>query len=154
MKSIFFLLFAIASFADCPFCDEETLERQKIAENSDAIALVDYKPITQGHLLLIPKRHVTNLENITDKEWLSLLQLLHDMHAISKKTFDIKDFLILQKNGPSVGQSVDHIHIHYIPRKKGSPWTLLWRFFIHGFFSANPQEMEETLLELQKNLSP
>lgn len=144
---IFLTLFCLPLvLLSCPFCDPTVLEKQAFYEDDYVIGLYDLKPVFEGHSLAIPKRHVERFEDLTETEMVHLFQLIKKIDLAAKKAFQTNDYMILQKNGVGAGQTVNHVHFHYIPRKQGEESTLYlqWRFFTHLF--SNPisdQEMKE-----------
>ena len=127
---ILFLFFPLFLWANCPFCNSDVLDQQSIYETEDIVVLYSYKPLLKGHILLVPKRHVTRFEDLTEKEAASLFQITKKIHRSVSKLYQTQDYILLQKNGKSVGQTVDHVHMHYIPRKKEkSAYAFLCNFF-------------------------
>lgn len=116
----------------CPFCDPKVLEGQSFYEDDLAIALYTHRPIYPGHCLIIPKRHVLRFEELTEAEASQMMQLIKKVDVAAQKVFGTSAYLLLQKNGYEAGQSVPHVHFHYIPRKAGddSPLALLWHMYI------------------------
>lgn len=130
----------------CPFCDRKVIEYQKYFEDDKVIGLCTYKPVSKGHCLIIPKRHVERFENLTDDEVLSLSTLIKKTQIAAEKIINTDSYLILQKNGKSVGQSVPHLHFHYIPRNADEKFlfTFFLRLAINPFTSKlSPNEMKE-----------
>lgn len=105
--------------SDCPFCDKTVLDSQKFYEDDLVIALWNYKPILPGHSLIIPKRHIERFELLTDEEALRITQVTKKIHAASTQLFNASAYLIYQKNGRELFQTVPHIHFHYLPRQLG-----------------------------------
>lgn len=101
----------------CPFCHQEILESQKFYEDSAVIALGTHKPVVPGHCLIIPKRHIERFEFLEKEELLQIQEAINTIHLATKERFG-SSYLLLQKNGREVGQSVAHVHVHYIPRQK------------------------------------
>lgn len=116
----------------CAFCDAQVIERQKFYEDEVAIALCTYQPTVPGHCLIIPKRHVQRFDQLTDEEAIHINQLVKKIDRAVSQTFQTSAYLLLQKNGGEVGQTVPHLHIHYIPKKKGDYALLsfMWKFFL------------------------
>ncbi len=100
----------------CPFCDPIILQKQKFYEDESTVALCSYKPIVPSHFLVIPKRHVERLEELKPKEILKIHEVIQKVHLASKKVFHTTSYLVHQKNGKEVGQSVPHVHFHVIGR--------------------------------------
>ena len=101
----------------CPFC---TLDEGRIlARNDLAIATPDGFPVSPGHTLIIPKRHVASWFDTTAEEQRAVIALLGEM----KKHLDAErapaGYNIGINDGPAAGQTVRHLHLHLIPRYDG-----------------------------------
>jgi histidine triad (HIT) family protein len=115
--------------AHCAFCDSVVLNRQKFYEDDLVLALCTHKPILPGHCLIVSKRHVERFEMLTDEEIQRIGQVIKKVDQAVRKVLGTSSYLLLQKNGPEVGQSVPHMHIHYVPRQAGdtSPIQFLFK---------------------------
>ncbi len=104
---------------DCVFCSPE-VTGCRVAEHGLVIAIKDIFPVSEGHLLIIPKRHVDNYFEMTSQERLDadtlLIQLRNKMLADDPS---IKGFNAGTNTGLVAGQTVMHAHIHLIPRREG-----------------------------------
>lgn len=118
----------------CAFCDPEVLNRQKFYEDDLVLALFTHKPMLSGHCLIIPKRHVERFEMLSDEEMVQIGRVIKNVHQAATKVFKTSSYLVLQKNGLEVGQTVPHVHFHYIPRESGDDSTLK---FLVKMFTAN-----------------
>ena len=140
----------------CPFCSTSILNYQKFYEDDLALALYTHKPMLPGHCLIIPKRHVERFEMISDAESAQIFQTIKKVDQAVKKVFGTSAYLILQKNGHEVGQTVPHVHFHYIPRKLNDDSII---GFLFRMFLANakrpipPSEMNEVVEALQKAMN-
>ena len=112
---------------ECPFC---TMDRIRVfMENDLAVAILDAYPVTPGHTLIIPKRHVVSFFETTMEERSALFDLLDGVRERllnRRPPFDNRDrsfvpdgFNIGINDGAAAGQSVFHLHIHLIPRYAG-----------------------------------
>lgn len=140
----------------CPFCDPLIIERQKFYEDDLVIALVTHKPILPGHILIIPKNHTERLEFLSDDEVLHVYKTIQKVHKVVSKVFGTSSYLILQKNGIEAGQTVPHVHFHYIPRKTGDTSSLkfLFHFYISSFKRPlNEDEMKPIIEKLKFAIS-
>ena len=108
---------------DCIFCKiiQGELPCFKVYEDDKVLAFEDISPISQGHTLIIPKRHYQDLYEIPPED-------LTAIHLASKKVIKaISDALnptgvaCVQLNGRGANQVVLHYHLHLIPRLAGSP---------------------------------
>lgn len=103
---------------DCLFCSIETA--RIIAENDLAYAIRDGFPVTEGHTLVIPKRHVEDYFGLSEEEVLAsnalLLKIRQDIQVSDKS---VMGFNIGMNAGEVAGQTIFHCHTHLIPRRQG-----------------------------------
>ena len=101
----------------CPFC---TLPQERIIDSNDlALVIRDGYPVSTGHTLIIPKRHIGSWFEITPEEQSAMLDLLGRAKAVLGEEFKPDGYNIGINDGPTAGQTVPHLHIHLIPRYKG-----------------------------------
>lgn len=101
----------------CPFC---TLPSERIrGENEHAVWILDGYPVSLGHSLVIPKRHVGSFFECTVEERSALLALLDDAKSSADVELLPDGFNIGINDGAAAGQTVPHLHIHLIPRYQG-----------------------------------
>ena len=102
---------------ECPFCIPD--EARIIARCKCAIAIRDRFPVSEGHTLIIPYSHVGSIFDLFVEEqreiWGFVGQVRH--HLARELTIDA--FNIGINDGKNAGQTVDHAHIHVIPRRPG-----------------------------------
>ena len=84
-----------------------------------ALALRDAFPISEGHTLVVPRRHVASLFDLTPEEQTELWQLVAHVRAELVDKFHPDAFNIGINDGEAAGQTVPHAHIHVIPRYHG-----------------------------------
>lgn len=102
---------------DCVFCD---INKEKIIyETSCWFAMFDEYPVNQGHVLLIPKRHVESVFELNEEEKTTLVDSIKDIESLLIRFFDIDGFNIGINQGKAAGQTINHLHIHIIPRYDG-----------------------------------
>ena len=102
----------------CLFCSLPT-GREIIAESATAYAIFDKFPVSKGHALVIPTRHVSNYFDLTLQEQMDCLILLNEVKAILQKQFNPDGFNVGINIHAAAGQTVPHAHIHLIPRYQG-----------------------------------
>ena len=95
------------------------LNKDKILENEFAFAIYDGFQVSKGHSLVIPKRVVSSVFDLDDDEYNLIFILLRDVKKILLEKFKPDGFNIGINNGTVAGQTIDHAHIHIIPRYKG-----------------------------------
>jgi len=101
----------------CPFCGMDS--SGFILSNSHAIAIYDGFPVSPGHCLIIPKRHIASFFDATKAEQSALFDLVSKMQEILKNDRNPDGFNIGINVGEAAGQTVMHLHIHLIPRYAG-----------------------------------
>ena len=103
---------------NCPFCKAET-EREIIASTSLSVAFFDGFPVSPGHALIIPRRHVASFFDLTYKEQQDLLNLADRVKRIVEERYHPDGYNIGINVGEAAGQSIFHVHMHLIPRYQG-----------------------------------
>lgn len=101
----------------CPFC-QLTSERIR-GSNEHAVWIRDGYPVSPGHSLIIPVRHVGSFFELSPIERSGLLELLDVAKAAAQSEFNPAGFNIGINDGPAAGQTVPHVHVHLIPRFLG-----------------------------------
>lgn len=98
----------------CRFC---TLPTERIVEeNEHGVWILDAHPVTPGHSLILPKRHVESLFDATPQERDALLVLLDTARAQVSKAHTPNGFNISIDEGPVASDAITHLHVHLIPR--------------------------------------
>jgi diadenosine tetraphosphate (Ap4A) HIT family hydrolase len=87
--------------------------------NGHAIAFRDAFPVTPGHTLVIPMRHVPSFFDTTSEERISMFALLEAAKQQVQSEFAPDGYNIGINDGAAAGQTVGHLHIHLIPRYTG-----------------------------------
>ncbi|RKZ99733.1 MAG: HIT family protein [Gammaproteobacteria bacterium] len=102
---------------ECPFC--HTSLDEYVIETSLTYAKRDLYPVSRGHTLIIPKRHIATFFEATEQEREELINALETAKRSLQKKFNPDGFNIGINEGAASGQTVMHLHIHLIPRYKG-----------------------------------
>lgn len=101
----------------CIFC---TLALDKIVlENEFSLATFDKYPVNLGHMLIVPKRHIATIFAATEEESLALYNMVKEVHDYLNKEYRPDGFNFGINQGVVAGQTIDHLHIHIIPRYLG-----------------------------------
>lgn len=103
---------------DCPFCNPD-FDRELIVESPNAYAIYDKFPVNEGHSLIIPKRHCEDYFDLTFEEQTECVFMLNKVKEIVSKRFKPDGFNVGINVGEKAGQTVNHVHIHLIPRYDG-----------------------------------
>ncbi len=104
---------------DCIFC--RWVRRGRALETFGTMAaFADGYPVTEGHLLIVPRRHISDGFAMTDQEFLDSTALIRKLsRQIQKNDASVSGFNIGMNIGAAAGQTVWHAHIHLIPRRHG-----------------------------------
>ncbi|KAB5542412.1 HIT-like domain-containing protein [Coniochaeta sp. 2T2.1] len=100
--------------AACIFCKiiKGEIPCFKLFESEKTLAFLDINPLSRGHALVIPKFHGEKLTDIPDED---LSEILPIAKRLVKATGAV-EYNILQNNGPTAHQVVEHVHFHMIPK--------------------------------------
>jgi diadenosine tetraphosphate (Ap4A) HIT family hydrolase len=100
---------------ECPFCKVG----RPILESELAYAIYDLSPVTPGHMLLIPRRHIPDWFETTSEERHALLDLAQRARDLLWRERQPDGFNLGVNVGEAAGQTVGHVHLHLIPRYRG-----------------------------------
>ena len=100
---------------DCPFCQIT----EAVLNNDLAYARYDKYPVNEGHLLIIPYRHVSDYFELTKEEQDAMQRLLLEGKELLSEQYEPDGFNVGINIGEAAGQTVWHVHMHLIPRYKG-----------------------------------
>jgi diadenosine tetraphosphate (Ap4A) HIT family hydrolase len=105
--------------AICLFC-YGNIKDGLVAEQNSVIAIKDRYPVSDGHLLIVPRRHVENYFSMNEIEIEDMTVLIRKLKdRITAKDPYVNGFNIGTNIGESAGQTIFHAHIHLIPRRTG-----------------------------------
>jgi diadenosine tetraphosphate (Ap4A) HIT family hydrolase len=105
------------SNSTCPFC---SLPESRIVEhNAFALWMYDGFPVSPGHSLIIPRRHVESFFYISGEEQQAMLELLDRAKSTVDRERHPSGYNIGINDGRAAGQTVPHLHLHLIPRYEG-----------------------------------
>jgi diadenosine tetraphosphate (Ap4A) HIT family hydrolase len=104
---------------DCPFCLRIATRDGVLAENELAVAIRDLYPVSEGHTLVVPRRHESDYFKLTEEEQIAILRLVREQERRLREELSPAAFNMGLNSGPAAGQTVPHAHIHLIPRYEG-----------------------------------
>lgn len=107
--------------AECVFCKiiKGEIPSYKAYEDNDTLAFLDIGPVSPGHTLVIPKKHFTNMEEISEEELCNVMKIVKKVGLAIKDGLGVKGYNIALNNDLVAGQAVPHIHFHIMPRQEG-----------------------------------
>ncbi len=113
----------------CVFCDiiAKKAPAHIVYEDDDLIAILDKHPITDGHTLLLTKRHYERFGEIPQAEVVKLFAKVQELNERIMRKMSAQGSHISINDGKAAHQLVPHIHVHIIPRKAGDEVTFTAR---------------------------
>ena len=101
----------------CPFCHPE--DRPVVLRNDLALAFHDKYPVSPGHLLIIPIRHVASWFDATTEEKQAIDELVDQGKDLLDREYQPDGYNLGVNVGAAAGQTIFHLHVHLIPRFAG-----------------------------------
>lgn len=103
----------------CSFCETSAeIKKRVIGENDLAYAFLTQTPITHGHFLVVPKKCVATFGELNEKEIYAIFSLMESLKQVFGEKNAYTEFNHAWNQGENAGQTVDHFHLHVVPRTK------------------------------------
>jgi len=114
--------------SDCIYCKIMAGEIPAYCIYEDDLfkVILDLYPSAVGHALIIPKEHAANLYELGEKQAQALMPLAKKIAIALKELLNCDGMNILQNNGEVSGQTINHYHMHLIPRYKDDGISIEW----------------------------
>ncbi|VVB76710.1 HIT domain protein [uncultured archaeon] len=103
------------------FCSPE-LAKEIFLETRHFVAIPDIRPILPGHSLIVPKRHVLGMPDLTDDELVDLGVILRRLVPELLKMYKTDSYHLSVNSGRHSGMSIPHLHMHVVPRSAGDTY--------------------------------
>ena len=114
--------------ANCVFC--QIIAGQvpcfKLLEDDITIAFMDIYPANDGHCLVVSKEHCPTVFDISDEAFAAVSRTTSKIARAVSQALSPVGLNLVQANGPGAQQSVQHFHVHVLPRKTGDGLRLNW----------------------------
>lgn len=132
---------------DCIFCKiaNGEIPSGTLYEDEDFRVILDLGPATKGHALILPKEHADNLCELPEEAAAKVLVLAKKMAIKMRETLQCDGLNLIQNNGAAAGQTVNHFHLHLIPRYENDGQEINW---VPG--EATQEELEEIKNQITK----
>ena len=128
---------------DCLFCKiiEGSIPSKTIYEDELVKVFLDINPNTNGHCLIIPKKHIVTVKEVDSILTTHILEVEKKIYDLLKEKLNIKGLTIVQNN--ELGQDVKHYHVHLIPRYEDDNWKM-------NFNQESLEDTDEVYQEIMK----
>ena len=132
--------------SDCIFCKiiAGKIPSKKIFEDSKVIGILDINPISEGHTLVIPKKHYETIDGVPDGEMGAIFGAVKKVVLKLRAKLEPDGFNVIQNNNEAAGQAIPHFHIHVIPRKEGDDL-----FALNPGQPASDEQLDELVQKLE-----
>jgi histidine triad (HIT) family protein len=102
----------------CVFCDivHGTAPASLVYQDDTVIAFMDIQPITQGHMLVVPREHAVLMTDINEPAAMRSFKIARRLAAVARHTLGASGINLIVMDGEAAYQDVPHFHIHVIPR--------------------------------------
>jgi histidine triad (HIT) family protein len=106
---------------NCVFCKiaRKEADASIVYEDADVMAFMDIRPVSEGHALIIPKKHYVDIFDVSEELLGATHKVTKKIAAAVKKATKADGISIVQQNGKAAGQEIFHLHVHVIPRFEG-----------------------------------
>ncbi len=127
---------------DCLFCKiaNKEIPTHVVYESADATAVLDVNPRAPGHVMVLPKVHAANILELPDEKMEGVFKAVKETTDLLDKKLKPDGFTIGINHGKVSGQTVEHLHIHVIPRWNGDGGGS-----IHSVVDNRPKESLEEI---------
>ncbi|MBQ7200430.1 MAG: HIT family protein [Eubacterium sp.] len=114
---------------NCIFCKiiAGEIPSATVYEDDDVKAILDVNPAARGHVIVLPKKHASDVFSIPDEDLSKAICVAKKIAIAVKEAYKCDGVNILQNNGEAAGQTVFHLHIHVIPRFEGDTISVKWK---------------------------
>ncbi|MHA1883520.1 MAG: HIT family protein [Promethearchaeota archaeon] len=105
---------------DCIFCavrdNDERVETLKVYEDDLCFIVLNLYPYNPAHLLIVTQRHITKFLELTKEEMLHISRVIQGVQMLINYLYNPKGYNIGLNQGRDAGGSIDHLHVHIVPR--------------------------------------
>ena len=133
----------------CIFCRiaRGEVPSHSVYEDESTLAFLDINPSAPGHTLIIPKAHVTRVEDLSEEDAEALFRALHTLVGGVQEAVEAPASSVGINNGPESGQEVPHVHIHIIPRTRGDRGGIM-----QGLVRTTGRPSGEAMLDIAERI--
>lgn len=132
---------------ECLFCKiiAGEIPSKAVYEDEDFKAILDVNPAARGHVIIIPKKHASNIYELEDEDAAKVFPIAKKIAFALQKTYGCDGVNVLQNNGEAAGQTVFHLHVHVVPRYYGDDVQIMWE-------PGDTPDLDKVANEIKKNI--
>jgi diadenosine tetraphosphate (Ap4A) HIT family hydrolase len=139
---------ALSDLAGCVFCDivAGREEASFVHEDEHVVAFMDIRPITEGHVLIVPRVHAASLEDLDEDLGARVFRIGHLLaRALRRSGLPCEGVNMFLADGAAAFQEVFHVHLHVIPRTVGDGFVInaRWRRQDRGELDAAAAQVRQ-----------
>lgn len=115
--------------AQCPFCEiseRSGADSREVYRDEHVVAFFPTEPAAPGHTLVVPRKHVPDIWSLDAATAAQLAKAVLGVAVAIKRALDPQGLNIIQSNGQAATQTVDHLHVHLVPRWEGDGMGRIW----------------------------
>jgi histidine triad (HIT) family protein len=129
----------------CIFCDiiDHKIPSSVVYEDDQVLAILDISQVTRGHTIVMPKHHTPNVVEADDETVRTVFAAAAKVARLLKEKTGCAGLNLLNNCGEAAGQTVDHLHVHVIPRYGESDAIQV------AFNPSEPQDLAEVLASIK-----
>jgi len=131
----------------CELCKTNNEKYRVVLEDEFSFSLVNIEPMNDGHLMVLPKRHVERLSDLTPEESMSIMRMLYKLSGVLERVFPEPNMIALNM-GKNTSQ--DHIHFHILPTEIKGGFRGIYTTVLNRPFRTEAKK--EKLTEIANNI--
>ena len=138
---------------DCPLCQivNRRLPAVIISENDNVMAVLDLYPATPGHVLVLPRQHIENICTMPPKIGSQIMTMAITVVRGIQQQLKPAGLNLIQANGATAGQTINHFHLHLVPRYENDNVSLK---FGHGSTPTKINQLEQIAAKIKQGIIP
>ncbi|UCE44513.1 MAG: HIT family protein [Candidatus Bathyarchaeota archaeon] len=136
---------------DCIFCSiaKGIIPASTVYSDEETLAFMDIQPVNQGHILVIPKAHATQLSELNPETGGHMFKVaMKSAYAMRHSGIKCEGINLFLADGEAASQDVFHVHLHVIPRFRGDGFGL--KLGPNYGFKPNRKELDDAADKIRK----
>ena len=137
---------------NCRFCEIIKEKEDMIFENDHTYVMINQSPYKEGHILVLPKKHVIDTRDLDEKALKKLYETINFMLDVLGKTYETNSFNIGCNICPAAGATFEHLHFQLVPRWVGDS-GFMEVFADTRVMKESPKKTRDKLREAIKSMN-